>query len=131
MDFDFAAHFFIENNVFQIQLRFCQPALEAAARNADDAYLRHVALDEGVGGLCGRVRDEYNVFGGDVVFTQAVFKTLHNACRHALLMVVGGFHFVFADNFMGGVVDGNGFGVRAADVNAHTNFSAFSHGSSS
>ncbi len=124
---DLAADLLVQDDVLQVQLRFGQPALEAAAGHADDADLRHVALDEGVGGLRGGVRHEHDVFGGDIVLAQAVLKALHNAGRNALLVIVGGFYLVFADDLVGQVVDGDGLGVGAANVNAHTDFSVLRH----
>ena len=104
-----------------------EPALEAAARDADDADLRNVALDEGVRGLRGGVGNEHNIFRSDVVLAQAVLKALHNAGSNALLMVVRRLNFVLADDLVGQVVDGDSLGVSTADVDTHAYFSVFGH----
>lgn len=59
-------------------------------------------------------------------FFQAVFERLHNAGGNARLVVVGGLDRGFADDLVGRVVDGDGLGVGAADVDAHAYFS-FTH----
>lgn len=77
VDGDLAADFLVEDDILQAQLGLGEPALKAAARDADDADLRNVALDEGVRGLRGGVGNEHNIFRSDVVLAQAVLKALH------------------------------------------------------
>ena len=101
-------------------------AAGAFSADADDADLCNVALDQGVRCLRGGVGDKDNILGVDVVFFQAVFERLHNAGGNARLVVVGGLDRGFADDLVGRVVDGDGLGVGAADVDAHAYFS-FTH----
>ena len=115
-----------EVNVLQIRLRLGDPAAGAFAANADDADLCNVALNQGVRRLRSGVGDKDNILGVDVVFFQAVFERLHNAGGNARLVVVGGLDRGFADDLVGRVVDGDGLGMGAADVDAHAYFS-FTH----
>ena len=115
-----------EVNVLQIRLRLGDPAAGAFAADADDADLCDVALDQGVRGLRGGVRDEDDILRVDVIFFQAVFERLHNAGGNAGLVVVGGLDRGFADDLVGRVVDGDGLGMGAANVDAHAYFS-FTH----
>ena len=115
-----------EVDVLQIRLRLGDPAAGTLAADADDADLCNVALDQGVRCLRGGVGNKDNILGVNVVFFQAVFERLHNAGGNACLVIVGGLDRGFADDLVGRVVNGDGLGVGAADVDAHAYFS-FTH----
>ena len=115
-----------EVNVLQIRLRLCDPAAGAFAADADDTDLRNIALNQGVRCLRGGMGDEDNVLGVDVILFQAVFERLHNTGGNTGLVVMGGLDRGFADDLVGRVVNGDGLGVGAADVDAHAYFS-FTH----
>ena len=110
-------------NIRDIGLLLRQPALNAAVCHTDDANFRHVAFQQGVGGLRGAVRNEHNIVGVDVVLGQAVFKTFYHARGNAHLVVVRGHDNRFPDNLVSVIVQRNGFCVRAAHVNAYADLS--------
>ena len=124
---DLTADLLVQDDVLQVQLALCQEAFQTAACNTDDTDRSNVALDEGVGCLGGGVRNEDDVLRGNVVLGHAVFEGLHNAGGNAVLVVVGGLNFVFANDLMGQVVHGDTLGVSTADVNAHANSAMFCH----
>ena len=91
----------------------------AQSHNAD---LCHVAFQQGIGCLGGAVGNEINVLGRDVVLLHHPVQHLDDAGGNAFLGAVGGGRLDRADQLIGVIIDGDGIGKSAANVNANTNF---------
>ena len=89
-----------------------------AAGDGDDADRRHVALEQGVGRLGRRMRQEHHVLGRDLGALEHAAEHLDHAGRDAARVGMGGQRRVAADDLVAVVVDQHRLGEGAADVDA-------------
>ena len=106
-----------------VALSACQQRL-GRTRGADHADRRHVAFQQGIGGLGGAVGQEDHVLGIDAGALEDAAEHLDDALGHAAIVGMGGQHRIPADNLACRIVDQHRLGEGAADVDADAKASA-------
>ena len=89
-----------------------------AGRHADHADAGDVAFEQRVGGLRRRVGEEDDFLGIDAGLLQHVAEDVDHAFRDAARIGMGGQHGEPADHLVGRIVDQDGLGEGAADIDA-------------
>ena len=102
-----------------IALALC--ALQAAAQR-DDADGGHIALQQGVGGLRGAVGDEDDILRPDLALLHDLVQHLYDAGSNALGGGMGGGDLYASNDLKGLVINGNGVGEGATNINSDTDF---------
>ena len=90
-----------------------------AGRHADDADACDVALEQCVGGLGCRMREKDHFPGVDARLREDIAEHLDHALGDATRIGVGGQHGEPSDHLVGRIVDQDGLGEGASDVDTN------------
>ena len=90
-----------------------------AGRHADDADAGDIALEQGVGGLRGRMREKDHFLGIDARLLEHIAEHLDHALGDAARIGVGGQHGEPSDHLVGRIVDQDRLGEGTSDVDTN------------